>query len=130
VAWLVGAAVADAELDVVEVRDVVVVRRKLVWFDGISAVVSARTTSLPGSSPSVICTHPPPTAPVFTLTVVAVVALALSTTWTVAAPVPVGVTAEAGTRTALAADFTGISTDAFAPEASSPAASLTDTSVA
>ena len=52
-----------------------------------------------------------------------------ASTCTVAVPVPVGVTAEAGTRTALVAEATGMVTDAFAPEASNPSASDTVTTV-
>ena len=66
-----------------------------------------------------ISTQPPPTAPVVTFTWVASSARASSTSWTVPVPVPVGVTAEAGTRIARVAVFTGIDTDALAPAASS-----------
>ena len=127
---LLGTAVADADADAEELElDVVVVRRR-VAFDGMSAVRSASTTSVPASSPSVISTQPPPTVPVFTVTVFVVSALADAMVFTVAVPVPVGVTAEAGNLITPVADFTAIATEAFAPLASSSLASETATVVA
>jgi hypothetical protein len=127
---LVGCAEADAAAEAEELDvDVVVVRRR-VALAGMSAVRSASTTSFPASSPSVISTQPPPTVPVFTVTLVVVSAVAEATTFTVAVPVPVGVTAEAGTLITPLADFTAIATDAFAPVASNWSASETATVVA
>ena len=127
---LVGCAVADADEEAEELDvDVVVVRRRLL-FVGMAAVRSASTTSCPASSPSVISTQPPPTVPVFTVTLVVVSAVADATTFTVAVPVPVGVTAEAGNLITPLADFTAMATEAFAPVASSWLASATATVVA
>ncbi len=127
---LLGWAEADAAAEAEELEvDVVVVRRRLVLV-GMAAVRSASTTSFPASSPSVISTQPPPTAPVFTVALVVVSAVADATTFTVAVPVPLGVTAEAGSLTTAVADFTAIATEAFAPVASNWSASETATVVA
>lgn len=110
-------AVAEAVAELEE-------RPREVVFEGISSVLSANTTSCPASIPEVICTQPPPTTPVLTSTVVAVVAASLSTVSTVAVPVPVGVTAEAGNRTTLDTEVTGMVTAVLEPANSWPSGSV------